>query len=135
SYDGDTATRLLDLLASRLAEAVSADIQRLGQLSVAQNLDAHVPALDQAAAPQGGLVDGRAAVEAVELSNVDGDGVHRERHPEATFRQAALDWRLTTLEVELAYVATLPRFLSLEAAPRHLALARTWTAALAPLLL
>src|ERR1700743_31900 len=65
------AARLRDLLLRRLREGVRSDGDLLGELAVAEDLDAVDVALDQAAIAERALIDVRAGVELVELAEVD----------------------------------------------------------------
>src|ERR1700722_12950999 len=67
----DLAARLLDLLGRALGEGVGGDGDRLGELPVAEDLDAIEAALHQAAGDEGLLVDVRAGGEHLEIADVD----------------------------------------------------------------
>src|SRR5215216_1967613 len=97
----------LDGRARGLGEAVRVDGQRLLELTAAQDLDGHVPALRQAGGSQRREVDRRARVEALlEVGEVDRLRVrpeHLERHRHLLVRPAQLphphvDRRLAALE-------------------------------------
>src|SRR5690606_15836704 len=105
--DNCPAASLLDLLKSALAEAVGADGQLLGQLAVAEDLDPDIAGLDQTRRAQRRLVYGRSVCEALKHGNVDRHDLNRKRHAKSALGKTTLDRRLTTLEVELADVATI----------------------------
>ena len=118
----------------RLRERVRRDGELLGELAVAEDLDAVDAALDELALAKRLLVDLGAGVEALELADVDvGDDVG-ERVAEAALRQAALHRRLTALEVQLVDVALRASLLALLPAAGGLAEAGADAAADARLL-
>src|SRR5215216_4797997 len=127
----------LDGRARGLGEAVRVDGQRLLELTAAQDLDGHVPALRQAGGSQRREVDRRARVEALlQVGQVDRLGVrpeHLERHRHLLVRPAQLahahvDRRLTALEARTVLGAGAGA-VALVAAPGGLAVARARAAA------
>ena len=73
----------------------------LGDLSVAEHLDAVVAALHEAVRAERRLVDLRAGAEGLEVAHADLGGDRRERVREAALGEAALQRRLPALEVRL----------------------------------
>src|SRR6266545_749829 len=116
SQHHDRAAGLFDLFLGAGGEGVRAHGELVRHVAVTQDLDPDVLALHQTRAAESRFVHGRARLEALELAHVDRDRLHRERHVEAALRQATLDRRLPTLEVELVDVAGLASLLALHAA-------------------
>ena len=60
---------------------MSTDGQLLGELTIAQDLDAVGTTLEQTALTQSSLVDRGAGSETLEISDGEGNGLDRERKP------------------------------------------------------
>src|SRR5258708_6990582 len=95
------AARLGDLGGRRLGERVGRDGDGLGDLAVAEDLDAVVAALDEALGGERLRVDLRARAERVEVAHVDLGGDGRTRIGEAALRKAALPGGLAAFEGRL----------------------------------
>ena len=95
--------------------------QLLGQLAVAEDLEALDATADEPRRAERRLVHVGAGVEELEVADVHVRGRDRERVAETALRQAALHRRLTALEVQLVDVALRARLLALLAAAGGLA--------------
>src|SRR5258708_28094482 len=121
-----TACRF-DLLPGRCGEFRRVHGELLGQLAVAEDLDAVVAALDYSGLTQRRLVDRGAAFEALQIGQVHDRVVCLEDVRETALRQAPMQRHLATFEAEHAGVAR-ARLLALLAAAGGLAVARAGTA-------
>src|SRR5580658_10225772 len=101
SDQDDLAACLLDLLRRDLGERIGRDRDGLGELPVAEDLDAVEPSLDETARDEGRLVDVGAGGEDLEVAHVHLGDLRRERVDEAALGEAALDRRLAAFEVRL----------------------------------
>src|ERR1700684_2840731 len=97
--DERLAARLRDLLGRDAGERMRAHGDGLGQVAVAEDLDALALPLDEAAIAQRALVDLCAGREHVQVTDVDRRGRDRERVVEPALREATLDGRLAAFEV------------------------------------
>src|SRR5258708_26753313 len=121
-----TACRF-DLLPGRGGELRRVHGELLGQLAVAEDLDAVVAALDHPGLTQRRLVDRGAAFESLQVGQVHDRVVGLEDVRETALRQAPMKRHLATFEAEHAGVAR-ARLLTLLAAAGSLAVARAGTA-------
>jgi len=126
------AACLLDLVDCRLAEPVSAHDKLLAQIAFSEDFDANIAALNQACLAQHFLSDFGTSIKTLQLTDIDDDGIYRERDSKAALRQTALNGSLTALEVQLAEIAGMPSLLALHTFTRRLAFAATGTATHAP---
>src|SRR6266849_5838694 len=116
-----TACRF-DLLARRRRELRRLHVELLGQLAVAEDLDAVDGALDDARLAQNAFVDGGAVIEALQIADVHDGVLFLEDVGESALRQTAVQRHLAALEAEHARVAG-ARLLPLLAAAGGLAVA------------
>src|SRR4029079_5852217 len=117
-----------DLLAGGRGELRGDDGELLGELAVAEDLDAVVAALHQTRFAKCRLVDRGAVVEAVDIRDVHGGVLLLEDVGEAALRKTAVQRHLAALEAEHAGVAG-ARLLPLLSAAGGLAVSRARAAA------
>ncbi len=101
SGDDRLAARLLDLRLRGLREGVRRDGDRLGQLAIAEDLDAVAAALEEAVVTQRLLVDLGAGAKGLELADVDLRDELGERVVEPALGHTTLDRGLAAFEVRL----------------------------------
>jgi hypothetical protein len=100
---------------------VSRHRELLGELAVAQDLEALDATTDELGSAERRLVHVGAGIEHLEIADVHVRRGDRERVAEATLRKAALHGRLTALEVQLVDVALRASLLTLLTAAGRLA--------------
>src|SRR5258706_15601664 len=122
-----TACRF-DLFAGRFRELGGLHGQLLGELAVAEHLDAVVPTLDQTSLTKFGLINRGAVVEALEVGEVHDRVDLLEDVGKSALGQAAMQRHLSAFESAHAREAA-AGLLSLFTASGGLAVARTWAAA------
>ena len=121
--------RFLDFFLGGGCISSDLDIDRLGQLAVAQHLDAVQRLGDDAGLQQGLGINGRTGLELLEVRHLDGNILGCENVVETALRQTALQGHLAAFEAGLLDAAA--GLLALMAEASGLAVAGTSTAALA----
>src|SRR5436305_526120 len=96
------AARRFDLLPCRRRELRGVHAELLGQLTVAEDLDAGGGALDQSRAAKRVLVDGGAVVEALQIGDVHDSVLFLEDVRESALGQTAMQRHLSAFEAEHA---------------------------------